>query len=191
MSQSRRVLPGEEIIWVLIFGEMTIFAFCILIFLYFRQLSPELFFASQVELILPLGLINTLVLITSSLFVAMGLSAFRQNLVSRSLWCLASAFGLGVIFCILKTLEFSIMGGRGLGFETNAFYTFYYVLAGVHLMHVLIGLLVIGYFFYVLAQGVSPNGMPIRSKIFESGTDYWHMVDLVWILLFSVFYLLP
>lgn len=105
-SAKARHLPGEEGVWVFILGDMMIFGLFFLVFIYYRGQAPELFTTSQATLNLHYGAINTLFLLTSSWFIALGLHALRRNRSqdSSKLLLLAGSCGLG--FIVVKFLEY-------------------------------------------------------------------------------------
>ncbi|WP_342806306.1 cytochrome c oxidase subunit 3 [Alteromonas sp. M12] len=187
-TQAKRSSPGEEIVWYIIFGEMTILTLCFAIYVYFRQLSYDQYIEAQHNLLTGYGLTNTLILVLSSFFVASAVSAYRSQNQAKVCLFLKISWFFGALFCAIKIQEFLIMLDNGWYFDSHDFYIFYYTLAGIHLMHVFIGLMVLSYFLY----GISSSGIhSMKESIFESGTSYWHMIDIVWLLLFPLLYLLP
>jgi nitric oxide reductase NorE protein len=92
---------------------------------------------------------------------------------------LAAAAALGVVFLVLKGIEYADKARSGIGIETSPFFTFYYLLTGFHAAHVVAGIVILGL--------VSLRCVP---RTVEVGAAFWHMVDLVWVLLFPVIYLL-
>lgn len=92
----------------------------------------------------------------------------------------AGAAALGVVFLLVKAREYADKAARGIDIDTNAFFTLYYLITGFHALHVVAGLVI----FAILA--VRPTAANV-----ETGTQFWHMVDLVWVLIFPVIYLLP
>ncbi len=178
-------IPGGEGIWVFICGDLIVFSLFFLVFLDYRSVSPELFSVSANSLNLTFGLLNTLVLLTSSWFIVGALDAFRRNrLIAFRRLSLLALF-CGVFFVVLKIFEYKekILGGVGL--TTNDFYMFYYVLTGIHLFHVLLGLGAIGW----LLIASRPKICCLNSESVESVCVFWHMVDLLWIFIFPLLYL--
>lgn len=171
-------LPGELMIWVLIVSELLVFGAGLLVFLVLRATDPELFAQSQDMLNRSAGALNTLVLVTSGLFAAIASRHAAINATKTRLW-LAGAFTLGVVFLAIKYMEYADKARYGIGIETNDFFTFYYLITGFHAMHVVAGLVVFALLFW----------KPALSNV-EAGVSFWHMVDLVWVLLFPIIYLL-
>lgn len=143
LTAPRTRLPGDVHIWVMVLGDLVIFAGYFLIFLVYRAMSPDEFLAAQQHLNVNIGVINTVVLLTSSWFVARCVLAARaDNTDSAVRLAYAGAAG-GVLFMILKSYEWAtkIVAGHT---NSEMFFSFYYVITGVHLVHVLIGLIVLG-----------------------------------------------
>jgi nitric oxide reductase NorE protein len=180
-------IPGEEGIWILIFGDLLVFSLFFIIFLYYRGQNAELFDASQAHLNQALGAINTLLMLSSSWFVATAVQAARKNLARLTQLCFMMAFACGVAFGVVKVLEYAEKIRAGITLNTNDFYMYYFVFTGIHFLHVLIGMGVLS----VLAV-YSRAGTFNESKIrhFESGASFWHLVDLLWIVLFALLYLI-
>jgi nitric oxide reductase NorE protein len=179
-------VPGDADIWVFVIGDMLIFSayFAAYIFLE-RGHNHELFLQSQRHLSQTLGVVNTLILLTSSLFVALSVQSTRAGdfgVASRFL-TLGGAFGVGFLLC--KSFEWYSKLSSGYTISTNAFFTHYYMLTGVHVFHVLIGLV----FLVVLRRELHGATRP-RVQLLEVGATYWHMVDFIWFVIFALLYLM-
>lgn len=178
-------VPGEAGVWVFILGDMVIFGILFATFLYYRADRPGVFAESQHALNQNYGAINTLLLLVSSLLVVMALRAVRMKrpVASR---LVAGAFGCGLAFSAMKVIEYTEKVGDGLTPSTNEFFMFYFVLTGLHWFHLLVGLAVLTSMF-VLAR---KRELSTRQfGFFEGGACFWHMVDLLWIVLFPLLYL--
>lgn len=184
MREPRRV-PGEEGIWVLIGGELLAFSAFFLIFTYYRGEAPDVFTAGRDTLNRGIGLINTVVLLTSSLFVALGVRRAREER-PRAALLFNFAILCGFVFVALKVFEYTEKIRIGLTPLTNDFYTYYFAFTGTHLLHVLIGLVALSAMTFQ-ANRRPPSAM--RTMIIECGAIFWHLVDLLWIMLFTLFYL--
>ncbi len=171
-------LPGELMIWVLIVSELLVFGAGLLVFLALRAGDPELFAASQDTLNRTMGAINTIVLVSSGFMAAMASRHAGIDTRKTRAWLFGAAM-LGVLFLVIKSLEYTEKSAHGIGIETNDFYMFYYLLTGFHAMHVLAGIIVFALLIW----------KPARASV-EAGSQFWHMVDLVWVLLFPIIYLL-
>ena len=170
----RTTLPGELMMWVLIFSELAVFGAGIALFMVLRLMDPAGFEAAQEALLPGLAGINTILLITSGLCAALAV----QQIHRARLW-LALAAAMGVGFLILKGLEFRHKAHLGITFETHDFFMFYYLLTGFHAAHVVAGIGILLLVAYTR-----------KHAHIEAGAAFWHMVDLVWVLLFPVMYLL-
>ena len=182
MSQPRSPLadlPGELIMWVLIVSELAVFCVCLLILLVLRLGDPALFTQSQDQLHRAAAGINTVVLVSSGYGAARAVAAIRQGAEGPARRWLLGAAGLGVIFLGLKSVEYADAISKGIGVETNVFFTFYFLLTGFHAAHVAAGIVIL----LLVAIRPQPDGV-------QAGAQFWHMVDLVWVLLFPIIYLL-
>lgn len=182
-------MPGETGIWVLVGGDLLLFSVFFIVLLAYRADNTTLFVNSQRSLDQFIGALNTLLLLTSSLFVALAVKAARSGTASaRSaprLIAAAAVFGSG--FVIVKALEWSARFAAGQTVSTNDFFMFYFMYTGIHLLHVLLGLFVLTMLFFV-ARRPSLDAGAVR--LLEAGGIFWHLVDLLWIILFALFYLL-
>jgi len=124
------------------------------------------------------GLINVFVLITSGLFAAIAVEAARAGRTRLVRWCLVAAALLGLVFLGFKAAEYLREFALGYGIESGTFFTLYYLITGFHALHVIGGILVLA------LVGVWPTLINV-----ETGAAFWHMVDLVWLIVFPVVYL--
>ena len=133
------------------------------------------------------GAVNTLLLLTSSLFVALGVRAIRERISIRLAKPLfAGAFLCALGFVVNKFFEYRDMLVSDLYPTENAFYTYYYVLTGIHLTHLIAGMCVL-VFLYRMAQKSAWETKDERA--IENGASFWHVVDLLWVVLFPLLYL--
>lgn len=172
-------LPGNPLMWVLILSEMVVFAAFFGVFAWQRVHEREVFDASRQLLDPVLGGINTMVLLTSGLCAALAVAAISEGRTGACRRWLGATLALGVVFCAVKLWEYADKLGAGLTPETNTFFTWYYLLTGFHFAHVLFGLGLLA----LVAWRIS------RANV-ETATAFWHMVDLIWILLYPLIYLL-
>jgi nitric oxide reductase NorE protein len=179
-------LPGESGLWLFIFCEMLFFAMLFVIFQYQQGNNPQLFESSQQTLSQTHGVILTLVLLLASLFVVMACRAVERGLRRVGQRLLLCALLCGLVFSVLKVFEYHDKLAHGLTAQSNEFYMFYYSLTGLHWAHLLFGMAVLG-FLYRLAGKAELSALEFA--YFEGGACYWHMVDMVWIVLYTLLYL--
>jgi nitric oxide reductase NorE protein len=172
-------LPGELMMWVLIASELMVFGAGLIAFLSVRIADPARFEADQALLDQGAGALNTLVLVTSGLFAAIALRSRESGRRSAARCWLIAASCLGVVFLIVKAFEYASKASLGIDIETSQFFTFYYLITGFHAFHVVAGIAVLG----LVAWADSTRNM-------EAGVAFWHLVDLVWVLLFPIIYVL-
>jgi nitric oxide reductase NorE protein len=179
-----RRLPGEPGIWVLILGELFVFSLFFVTISITRNADPDGFLLAQSTLNRSLGLANTLLLLTSSLFVALAVQRFGERREGGSA-LLHAAMGCGCGFVIIKVVEYWEKIVAGVTFTSAEFFTFYFAFTGIHLAHVLLGLGVLVFIEVVARRPLTPKSI----GMIECGAIFWHLVDLLWIVLFALFYL--
>jgi nitric oxide reductase NorE protein len=181
-------LPGEEGLWSFIAADMTLFALLFGSFLNERAAAPTVFAASQRLLVPAFAITNTILLLTSSLFAALAVHAERRENPRQAKTYLALTIGLGLAFCATKAAEYYHEIAAGLTAGSNTFFMFYFVVTGLHLTHVVGG---IGGMIYVTFRLNTKSPPESRQYLIESGASFWHMVDLLWLVILPIFYLLP
>lgn len=181
-----RRIPGESGTWVFLFGDMLVFGAFFVTFLVERAKAPEVFDTARATLHIGVGVVNTLVLLTSSLCVVLSLKALRAGAHQIATRAVAAAMGFGVAFIALKVYEYVSLAGAGHGPGANDFYLYYFILTGLHLFHVCLGL---GALSFVLSQTRNAELSATRTALVEGGACFWHLVDLLWIFLFALLYL--
>ena len=141
--------------------------------------------SSQARLNLDIGAINTVVLLTSSLFVALGTAAARAGRTADALRLFVIALVCGAAFPLLKLFEYvpEIIAGVTPG--TNLFFMFYFAMTGLHLCHVLLGLVILCFVIRNLRGPATPS-----IPFVETAATYWHMVDVLWLILFALLYVM-
>jgi len=172
-------LPGDLMIWVLIVSELLVFGAGLAAFLAVRITDPEGFALAQDTLHRTGAGFNTVVLVTSGAFAACALRLREGARRAAARLALIAAAALGVVFLVIKGAGYASKAADGIGWDTHPFYTFYYLLTGFHAAHVVAGTIVL----LLVAWQDAPRNI-------EAGAAFWHMVDLVWVLLFPVIYLL-
>jgi len=187
-ASSEGGIPGELGIWVVVFGDLMVFSCFFLVFLDYRSDDLATFRASQGLLQQPHGLLNTLLMLASSAFVAQALRALRDGAGSAALRSLQLAFACGLGFGLVKVVEYAAKFALGVNAYSNDFFMFYFIFTGIHMCHVLVAM---GVLWYLMRLARSGRQDSVTLRNFESGAVFWHVVDLLWIVLFALLYLLP
>ncbi len=179
-------LPGDSGVWIFIIADMGAFALFFLIFTLGRVSSPAIFEASRQHLDIRLGLLNTLILLTSSYFMVRAVQGARAGVRTVVMRNLALTILIGLGFAASKMVEYAAKLRAGFGLTTNEFFTYYFVFTGIHFLHFVIGIAALA---MMLAKSRS-DALDDRFRVWiESVGCYWHMVDLLWIMLFPMLYL--
>ncbi len=187
MNRPERHIPGEPGIWILLFGDMMVFTILFGVYLHARSKDVVLFAASQESLNQTFGALNTLILLTSSLLVVMAVRAFRSEQWRHLAIRLGAAgVAVGCCFVIIKAFEYHEKISAGITPTTNEFFMYYFVLTGLHLAHVIIGLLVLTVCLRLLRN---PKPSATHISFYEGAGCFWHMVDLLWIVIFPLLFL--
>ena len=179
--------PGNIAVWILIYAELFEFALFFLAFLIAKSHYPEVFSEGPLQLNTFAGTANTLVLITSSFFVAKAMAAIKLGQHRECLIWLWLTLAAGGVYCGIKTWEYSWNEAAGIGARSNTFFTLYYYLTFNHLLHVLMGMCTILFVTIRTHLGVYDAS---NYEGLESAASYWHMMDLVWIIIFPLLYVL-
>src|SRR5262245_54471842 len=158
-------LPGDPMIWVLIFSELAAFGLFLGAFTIARAIHPVMFASGQTALDPHLAGINTVVLVTSGWAAARATRAARAGAKRASRRWLFGAMALGAVFVAIKLFEYAGEIGRGIGLETSPFFTLYFLLTGFHLLHVCLGIVILA----VVCRRAEAMGV-------ETGAAFWHMV---------------
>lgn len=177
--------PGQPDMWVLVMIEALTFSAYFVVYTVCYRNEPDLFLQSQSRLDLILGVINTLILLTSSWSIARCVERSRAGDWQAALASLWLTAGGGLLFCTLKFYEWSVEMGQGFTFTTNRFFSFYYFLTGMHLLHVLVGFIALGVIHYQLRSPARRS-----QELVETGATFWHMVDFLWVIIFALLYVM-
>jgi len=172
-------LPGNPMMWLLIWSELFVFGAAFAGFSVARILNMELFAQSQATLDRLAGAINTMVLITSGFMAALAVNAQSRDRSGQARAFIGGAIVLGLVFLVIKFFEYSDKFAHGIGIETNNFYTLYFLLTGFHAAHVVLGIVILA----IVAWKNSLENL-------ETGAAFWHMVDLIWVILFPLIFLM-
>lgn len=183
--------PGDFGIWLVVYIELITFGLLFIGYAFARAGEIEIFNQSQLLLDQKLGFINTLILLTSSYFVVKALEAvkkFDADVARKkaSRW-LIYAMSLGALFLVIKILEISDKYSQGINLSTNTFFMFYIIIIVFHFLHVVLGMLIL---FNVRQNVKAKKYSKDNYKGMETGGVYWHLVDLLWIVLFPLVYIM-
>lgn len=184
-------LPGDLAMWFFILAELTVFAIFFIGFAIAENLNLVMFAEGKAQLHKVAGLINTIALITSSYFVAISLHSMRLQKERQAVLRLIFALFFAAIYIVLKLWEYDSLFEQGIDIETNTFFTLYFLITAFHFMHILLGMVILAYMAKNAYQG-KYNDPESENEFsgFESGACYWHMVDLLWIILFPLIYVI-
>lgn len=187
--------------WIFLGTEVMLFGALFVSFAIYRSVYPADFAAAAGRLDFWLGTLNTGVLLTSSLLVALAVRAAQTGARRALMLYLLGAIALGAIFLAIKGTEYHQEYSEGLvslyGFNfsydgphpahANLFFDFYFVMTGLHALHMLIGIGVLG---TLAAMAYRGHFSPAYYNPVEVGGLYWHFVDMVWVFLYPALYLL-
>jgi nitric oxide reductase NorE protein len=187
LDQAKRYPPGDLAIWIFILAELSVFAVFFAAYAFTRMNNVELFNEFQQHLDRQAALINTLALITSSYFVVRAVSAIREGSSKLCVRWLLAALSMGVVFLVVKGGEYAHHFGEGITLSTNTFYMFYLSLTFFHFMHVIMGMVILSAVAVMAHKGKYSAG---EHTGVETGASYWHMVDLLWLILFPLVYVM-
>jgi nitric oxide reductase NorE protein len=182
-----RRLPGVDGVWVFIGADSVIFAILFLSFMQDRLKNPAMFEASRHTLNMNLGGIDTLILLTSSWSVALAVQAMKRDQIDREPRLLLGGALTGLMFVASKSIEYFEKFTHGITPGTNPFYMWYFTLTGIHLIHVVVGTSLLTYLWVRSWRGTYDH---LHRAVPESVASYWHLVDLLWVVLFPLLYLL-
>lgn len=181
-------LPGDSGVWFFIVADMCAFAVFFLVFMAGRAVNPALYETSRAILDLHFGLANTLILLTSGAFMAQATREAQRGGWERARRYMILTLVTGLPFGVSKAMEWNAKLSHGIGLTTNEFFTYYFVFTGIHFLHFAIGLIVL--LVLIAMAGKTDKPEHVRLRWIEAGGAYWHMVDLLWIVLFAMLYLL-
>lgn len=189
-AEPRAASPrGNQVPGVLVFIIADMIVFCMLFvgFMTERMHHTALFDQSAAALDVHMGVLNTLILVTSGLLVVLAVNAAHAGQrVATQRWLLLSLV-VGAGFGVTKLLEYSAKIEHGITMHTNDFYMFYYALTGAHFLHFVGGMVALAVLWFMVGREPLDERM---AGLVESGALYWHMVDLLWIFIFPMLYLL-
>ena len=183
--------------WLFLFTELLLFGGLFILYAVYLARYPHEFSLAGRELNVSFGAVNTVVLLTSSLFAAMAVTSVKRGERGLTLALLSGTLGCAVIFLVIKYFEWSAKIHHGIYPGSprllagppgeSVFFGLYYITTGLHGVHVVIGAALLGWIGTRVKSGSLHAGNNIA---LENGTLYWHLVDLVWIFIFPLYYLI-
>jgi nitric oxide reductase NorE protein len=171
--------------WFFVIGDLWIFTFYFASYVCDRAHNANAFLEGQRLLSPAIGVVHTVVLLTSSLLVALCAQATRAGNVKTASRFLVLGGAFGAVFMVTKVFEWHAEISTGFPASTDSFFVYYFMLTGLHFVHVALGLLILGLAWRELRAARRP-----RPALVEAGATYWHMVDALWMALFAVLYLM-
>ncbi|WP_205698778.1 cytochrome c oxidase subunit 3 family protein [Conexibacter sp. SYSU D00693] len=183
---TRGHVPGEIGVWILVLGDMLVFAVLFGVFLVARSEDPAVFAASREELTQGFGAVNVVVLLTSSLLVALAVRSMRRGARAPAARMFVGAAACAAVFLTIKGIEYAdkVAGGHDPG--TNDFFMYFFILTGIHAAHVVLGMVALVVLWRIALRATAKPG---DQRAVEVGATFWHMVDLLWVVLFPLLYL--
>jgi nitric oxide reductase NorE protein len=177
--------PGGILIWILILVELITFGVALIVLSVYSRENPELYHQARLQLNATYGAVNTMFLLTSGYFMAVAVHKVKLKEFDKSAFYTKLAMLGGLLFLALKSVEYYEKIEHGLLMGHNTFFTFYWLLTGFHVIHVLIGLgILLSMYLGMRKADANPEILDV-----EAGASFWHMCDLIWLLLFPVLYL--
>jgi len=178
--------PGGILLWIIIFLELITFGIALIFFVLSAKENPELFHTSRLQLNSTFGMINTIFLLTSGFFMAVTVKEFKSKNIQKSKKYLLVTMFFGILFLTLKSIEYSGKLDAGLGIGHNTFFTYYWLLTLFHVIHVIVGLVILVSVYF----GLKKEKITTEIEDIEASAAFWHMCDLIWLLLFPILYLI-
>jgi len=198
VSEEVRDDTGAKLgMWLFILSELLLFGGMFILYSAYRYKNPVDFHHASRELEVILGTFNTIILLTSSLSMASSISAIQRGRRKLSMVLLMATMALGLLFLVNKGFEWGTKIEHGIypnspTLLTRAkgeilFFGLYYVMTGLHGLHVLVGVCILcGMLIFVLKDKINQK----RFIPLENAGLYWHLVDIIWIFLYPLFYLI-
>ena len=178
--------PGGILIWIIIYLELITFGMAMVALAHYGMQESALFHHDSQLLNKEIATINTIFLITGGFFAAKAVHCFKAKNIDRSARMLLWAMLAGVGFLLLKMFEYYGKLEAGLSMDYSSFYMNYWLLTGFHWIHVFVGVIIL---FFIRRSIVHKKELATIEDI-EAGVAFWHMCDLIWLLLFPILYLL-
>jgi cytochrome c oxidase subunit III len=196
-NESPPTVGGRTGMWLFIATEVLLFGGLFLLYSMYRLKNPVSFHAGSLELSRFFGTLNTVILITSSFTIALAIHALRENKIKKTGYLIISTIGCAFCFLIVKAFEWSEKFEHGLYPKAAAlmakpkgeilYFGLYFMMTGLHAVHVIVGIGVLSAVLIMIRRGKVTAVHPL---VLENAGLYWHLVDVIWIFLFPLFYLI-
>jgi len=183
--------------WLFIFTEILLFGGLFIVYSVYRFRNPVAFHIAHEELSITMGLINTIILLISSATVAISISAIQKNDRKISMMMLGLTLLFALIFLVNKYFEWGAKFEHGmypgsdlmtmLSHGDMLFFSLYFFMTGLHAVHIIVGMILLSVSIFKVRSGAIHS---TRFVLLENSGLYWHLVDLIWIFLFPLFYLI-
>lgn len=196
--EAHKDYTGAKIaMWLFLFTELLLFTGMFLLYSVYRSINPQDFHLGAGELNTALGTANTLILLASSLSMALSIAAVRKGHSRQSVLLVLTTIALGCVFLVVKYFEWMEHIREGVYPNSPVllaqshgkilFFGLYYVMTGFHGLHVLAGVVLLTVMAAMISRGGIHQGDFVK---LENSGLYWHLVDIIWIYLFPLFYLI-
>ena len=183
--------------WLFIFTELLLFGGLFIVYSVYRYLNSEAFHLAAQQLDVKIGTINTVILLTSSMTIAMSTTAIQKKDKRTTLILIGITILLALGFLVNKYFEWGTKIGHGLypgspfleelGRGDILFFGLYFFMTGLHALHIIVGMVFLSFVFVFVLKGRLTFD---NFQLLENGGLYWHLVDIIWIFLFPLFYLI-
>ncbi|HOI87981.1 MAG TPA: cytochrome c oxidase subunit 3 family protein [Lentimicrobium sp.] len=183
--------------WLFIFTEILLFGGLFIVYSVYRYMNPVAFHLAHEELSITMGFINTIILLVSSATVAISISAMQKNDRRTTMLMLVATLILAAVFLVNKYFEWGGKFEHGLYPGSDLmkslsngdmlFFSLYFFMTGLHGVHIIIGMVLLAITLAKVRSGRVNGG---SYALLENSGLYWHLVDLIWIFLFPLFYLI-
>ncbi len=183
--------------WLFLFTEILLFGGLFIVYFVYRSVNSEAFLNASFKLNVTMGTVNTVILITSSMTIAMSITALQRGKEKFAINLLWITLLFAIAFLINKYFEWSAKISHGIfpGMDhynelengEKLYFFLYYFMTGLHAVHIIVGAIFIGFVIKGIQEG---KVHAKRISLLENSGLYWHLVDLIWIYLFPLFYLI-
>jgi cytochrome c oxidase subunit 3 len=197
MDEHRDDIGSRFGMWLFIFTELLLFAGLFIVYAVYRYLNWQAFHLAAEELNTFIGALNTVLLLASSATIAMSITALQKKNKTLALALLGFTILVGLVFLVNKYFEWNLKIEHGLypgsermleyGKGEVLFFGLYFFMTGLHALHIIVGVAFIGVVFFRIKNDRITHDNFVH---LENAGLYWHLVDIIWIFLFPLFYLI-